>query len=108
MLFFEAFRALPTGARGAIAREVVTSFVEMVQQAASVDPRGPGGDPMEPHRHRVHPMLWSALEHAHLSQRDPARRELDLWKANHKAYLARRPMFSQTRDEPPWKGMDGA
>jgi hypothetical protein len=107
-LFFEAFRALPPGARGAIAREVVTSFVEMVQQAASVDPRGQRGDPMEPHRHRVHPLLWSALGHARLSRRDPARRELDLWKANHQAYLARRPVFSQTREQPPWKGLDGA
>jgi hypothetical protein len=77
----------------------------MVEEAASVDPRGPKGDSMEPHRHRVHPVLWGALERAHLSRRDPARRELEAWQANRGRYLARWPVFSQTGDEPPWKGL---
>ncbi len=104
-LFFEAFRALPEKERGAIAREAVGGFVQMVEEAASVDPRDPKGDPMEAHRHRVHPLLWGALERAHLSRRDPARRELEAWQANRSRYLARRPVFSQTGDEPPWKGL---
>jgi hypothetical protein len=104
-LFFEAWRALPVKERAAVAREAVGGFVQMVEEAASADPRHPKGDPMEPHRHRVHPLLWSALKHAHLSRKDPVGRELAAWQAKHTRYLARRPVFSQTGDEPPWKGM---
>ncbi len=47
----------------AIAREAVGGFIERVHQAASMDPRPTAvADPMEWHRHRIHPLLWKALE----------------------------------------------
>lgn len=107
-LFFQAWKVLAARARSAIAHEAVAGFVTLVEQAASVDPRAHRRDPMEPHRHRVHPLLWSALDAAHLPARDPVRRELDAWKTRRAEYLARRPMFSQTQDRPPWKGMERA
>jgi hypothetical protein len=104
-LFWEAWRALPQGERTAIAREAVTGFVERVHHAASMDPRGPGGDPMEPHRHRIHPLLWTALGAAKgLRAGDPARSELRRFREDEAAYLARRPVFSQLGDRPPWAG----
>ncbi|HTF87819.1 MAG TPA: hypothetical protein VK843_05375, partial [Planctomycetota bacterium] len=102
-LFFEAWRVLPAKQRGAIAREVVHAFAEMVDQSASFDPRKPKRDPMEAHRHRVHPLLWEALETLRLPARDLAGRELALWKAKRAEYSARRPNFSQTGTAPPWQ-----
>ncbi len=55
---------------------------------------------MEWHRHRIHPVLWSAL--GPLQSRDPVRRELESWKAKREVCLARRPEFSPTKMRPPW------
>ena len=57
---------------------------------------------MEWHRHRIHPVLWKALDGVGLKARDPVRRELELWKEREDKYLARRPCFSQAGLEPPW------
>ena len=57
---------------------------------------------MEWHRHRIHPVLWKALDGVGLKARDPVRRELKLWKEREDEYLARRPRFSQAGLEPPW------
>ena len=111
-LFYAAWKALPEKAKAAVAREVVTHFVEYVEQAASVDPRRKAErseaaqeDPMEWHRHRVHPVLWAALESERRApkRKDVARRELERWQANRKRYLSRRPPFSLTGVKEPWK-----
>lgn len=104
-LLFAAWKVLPAKSKAAVAREVVTHFVDYVEQAASVDPRpGATGDPMEWHRHRIHPILWAALEaQPRVSNRkDPAGRELALWQANRKTYLKRRPPFSIAGLKAPW------
>jgi len=109
-LLWEAWKVLPPGERAAIAREIVGGFVERVEQAASVDPRrgtaaAAHEDPMEWHRHRVHPELWRALVPAQhdLAPGDPVRRELERFQARADDYLARRPVFSQLSDNaPPW------
>jgi hypothetical protein len=103
-LLWAAWRALPKGEKAAVAREIVTAFVERVEQAATVDPRPAARtrDPMEWHRHRIHPILWKALA-AVPGPRDAARRELESWQARRDEYLARRPVFSQTDLVPPWE-----
>jgi len=65
-------------------------------------PESKGADPMEWHRHRIHPILWKALTGVRLKAKDPVRRELELWQEREDAYLARRPCFSQADGEPPW------
>lgn len=102
-LFWAAWNALPKGAKASIAREALTGFVEIVERAASVDPRGVRTDPMEEHRHRVHPLLWSALRSERASARgDRIKRELEMFERDAERYLARRPVFSQTGHAPPW------
>jgi hypothetical protein len=103
-LFWEAWKVLPDGDKGAIAREAIGGFVERVEVAAAIDPRpeSKGADPMEWHRHRIHPVLWKALNSVGLKAKDPVRRELKLWKERKDKYLARRPCFSQAGLEPPW------
>ncbi len=106
-LFWAAWEALPAPERAAIAREAVAGFVERVEAAAARDPRpgARGRDPMEWHRHRVHPALWRALEarRADLPAGDPVRGELARFRADAKRYLARRPVFSQAGLRPPWR-----
>ena len=104
-LFWAAWKQLPAGERSAIAREAVGGFIERVESAAAMDRREtkPDPDPMEWHRHRVHPELWAALRRADLKGGDPVRRELERFNADRKKYLARRPVFSQTDDRPPWE-----
>lgn len=105
-LFWAAWKILPAHKKSAIAREVISGFIERVQQAATMDPRPEfQRDPMEWQRHRIHPELWSALEHADAiaAPDDPVQRELQTWQSNRKRYHARRPVFSQARDKPPWK-----
>lgn len=106
-LFWAAYYALPAGEKAAIAREAIGGFVERVEEAASVDPRHPrrGKDPMEAHRHRIHPLLWQALEATPgtAGPADSVGRELLAWQARRKVYLARRPQWSQLEDSiPPW------
>jgi hypothetical protein len=102
-LLWAAWRALPKGEKAAIAREVVSGFVERVEEAATADPRPEAreNDPMEWHRHRIHPVLWEALAAAP-GPRDVASRELESWRARQREYLARRPVFSPTDLVPPW------
>ena len=106
-LFWEAWKALPKGEQAAIAREAISGFIERVEQAAQHDRRlDHRADPMEWHRHRIHPLLWRALDDASAapSDNDPVQRELALWQAHRKRYLSRRPRFSQVLSRPPWKG----
>lgn len=103
-LFWAAWQVLPEKERGRVAHEAVTNFVERVENAASVDPRPEArSDPMEWHRHRVHPFLWEALAAAKLKDGDPAVRELRAFEAKRDEYLARRPIFSQTGTKAPWE-----
>lgn len=102
-LFWAAWHSLPGKEKAAIAREVVGSFASYVEDAASMDPRSGQQDPMEWHRHRIHPVLWKALEEdKSLKTGDSVRRELDAFGANRKKYLERRPDFSQIRLKRPW------
>jgi hypothetical protein len=105
-LFWAAWRHLPAGEKAAIAREAVTAFVQRVHQAAEKDPRpGAAADPMEPHRHRVHPLLWKALEAAPgmIDGDATLRAEWEAWQSKRKEYLGRRPIWSVTGAKPPWK-----
>lgn len=104
-LFWAAWRVLSLSERSEIAHEALSGFIERVERAASVDPRGRrGDDPMEPHRHRPHPLLWDAL--ARHRKRDDVGRERGLWNAQRDKYLDRRPVFAQAGDAPPWVGLE--
>jgi hypothetical protein len=104
-LFWAAWRVLPDKERARVAHEAVLGFVERVEEAATVDPRDEARkDPMEWHRHRVHPFLWQALAGAKLKASDPVARELRAFEARKDEYLARRPIFSQTGRPAPWEG----
>jgi hypothetical protein len=108
-LLFAAWRWLPARERGAVAREVVGRFVDYVQQAASVDPRPQSaGDPMEWHRHRVHPLIWKALEAEPgvLAKDDPVHRELEQWQSRREEYLSRRPAYSVAGVPAPWADLE--
>ncbi len=105
-LFWSVWKNLPLGEQAAIACEAVEGFLERVHEAASEDPRrGASRDPMEAHRHRVHPVLWRTLERKRglLRQRPDVRAEWDAWRADSKKYLARRPAWSVTNARAPWK-----
>ena len=107
VVFWYAWAALPPGEKAAVAREVVAGFIERVEQAASVDPR-PGartGDPMEWHRHRIHPVVRDALPTSHedFSPGDPVRKDMEAYLAKKDEYLARRPVYSQLGGETPWE-----
>ncbi len=105
-LFWAAWKVLPAGEKAAIAREVITGFVERVEQAATMDPRPEfQSDPMEWHRHRIHPLLWEALEKDanRLDSADPAHRELQAWRVKQEEYLARRPIYSPLGLTPDWE-----
>jgi hypothetical protein len=105
-LFWSVWKHLPLGEKAAIAREAIEGFLERVQQAASRDPRRDAGeDPMEAHRHRIHPVLWRALERERqeLARARDVRAEWQAWSADVKKYLARRPVWSVTNLSAPWK-----
>lgn len=105
VLFWEAWNVLPIAEKRHIAFEAIGGFIERVEQAASVDPRPAVADPMAWHRHRIHPLLWSALTgvqggcKAVLDERDK-------WMADKRKYLARRPVWSQLDESrPPWEAV---
>jgi hypothetical protein len=105
-LFWAAWRALPAGEKAAIAQEAIAAFVERVEHASSMDKRPKvDADPMEWHRHRIHPELWKALASApDLPCPAEVRRELKAWQAKQEHYLARRPVWSQDETNlPPWE-----
>jgi hypothetical protein len=59
---------------------------------------------MEWHRHRIHPELWAALEEAPNCASGRVRVEFDKWHARKGTYLARRPIWSQDKENiAPWK-----
>lgn len=105
-LFWASWRVLPAGEKAAIAGEVISGFLEYVEQAAAMDIRPKAAnDPMEWHRHRIHPVLWAALE-ATPASRVPNKvgKELKKWEARKERYLARRPQWSQDEHNiPPWQ-----
>lgn len=106
-LFWAAWQALRPGEKADIAREAITGFLEHVGQAAAMDPRpAAAADPMEWHRHRIHPLLWEALgtSSGRHAARDPVQRELRAWQARRGEYLARRPHWSPVAgSRPPWQ-----
>ena len=105
-LFWSAWKQLPRGEQAAVAREAIEGFLERVHQAASHDPRHEASrDPMESHRHRIHPVLWQALERERgvLAKARDVRAEWKAWSEDTKKYLARRPVWSVTDLRPPWE-----
>jgi hypothetical protein len=103
-LFWAAWHALSDGERAAVSREAITGFVQWVEEAATKDPRTPrAGDPMEPHRHRIHPLLWKALERQPKGMGAVVRREWKAWDAGREEYLGRRPRWSIKGAVPPWR-----
>jgi len=105
-LFWSVWKRLPLGEQAAIACEAVEGFLERVHQAASEDRRHDvDRDPMEVHRHRIHPVLWRTLERERgvLAQRTKVRAEWKAWRKDGKKYLARRPVWSVTNARAPWK-----
>ena len=98
-LFWAAWHVLPPGEQHAIAREAVGGFMERVHQAASMDPRPMArSDPMEWHRHRIHPLLWKALDAPGADPNDPIQQQRNVWLARRRHYLARRPVWSQLKN----------
>jgi hypothetical protein len=94
---------MPQKAKVAICEEVVLGFTERVHEAAAMDPRGLPGDPMEWHRHRIHPLAWKTLENAGTNKIDAAvAREVEVFARNRDHILARRPIYAQLGDKPPW------
>lgn len=104
-MFWAAWHALETGERAEIAREAISGFVERVENAATKDPRRKWSDPMEPHRHRVHPILWQALrgDRAALDADTTLARESRRWHESAADHRERRPIWSPTGEMPPWK-----
>jgi len=106
-LFWASWQALPAGEKATLAREVVGKFLAYVHEAAALDPRPTArqGDPMEWHRHRIHPVLWQALAQAPSGDAsDPVNNELTAWQADQEKYSARRPVWSQIEGAlPPWE-----
>ncbi len=103
-LFWASWRALPAGEKAALAREAIGNFVAYVHEASAMDPRPAvrHDDPMEWHRHRIHPVLWQALEDAPSGgASDAVNREFTAWRAEQEKYLARRPVWSQVQNPPP-------
>ncbi len=103
VLFWSAWHALEDGDRAEIAREALAGFVERVQRASETDPRGSHGDPMDAHRHRVHPLLWSALAADREALTGELARELGAFEKEPDRWLARRPMWSPLDERPPWE-----
>ena len=104
-LFWATWKVLAPGHQAEIAREVIRGFAERVENAATMDPRKKWQDPMEPHRHRVHPLLWKALEAdpGALAGDAVVTREARCWRSEMARYLARRPIWSPTAARPPWE-----
>jgi len=103
-LFWHAWRVLPAREKAAIAQEAISGFLEYVAEAAAMDPRPNGHDPMEWHRHRIHPVLWDAVAAEPNSVSDRVRREFEAWRTHKEAYLARRPIWSQDNaSTAPWE-----
>jgi hypothetical protein len=103
-LFWAAWKSLSAGERAEIAREALTGFVERVENAAAHDARKKHADPMEPHRHRVHPILWEALalDPGALANDATLAREARAWNAHAKRYRAKRPPWSPVIAKAPW------
>lgn len=102
-IFWEAWKVMPGGEKADLAREVIGGFLERVQQAASMDTRREWkNDPMEWHRHRIHPVLWHVLE-TDMNSHDKLYQEYTIWKTQQSKYQARRPKWSQLPESvPPW------
>ncbi len=102
-LFWPAWRALKPREQAEIAREAVSGFVERVQRAAEADPRGSKVDPMDAHRHRVHPLLWSALASDRAALDSGLTQELAAFEREPERWLEQRPMWSPTGEPAPWE-----
>jgi hypothetical protein len=105
VLFWAAWRVLPKNEKAAIADEAIGGFIERVEQADTMDSREKvSNDPMEWHRHRIHPELWKALQANTKNGSKAVRAELAKWETGKDKYLARRPIWSQdNKNRPPWE-----
>lgn len=104
-LFWEVYFRLPDAERVQIAREAISGFVGRVSEAAECDPRHKdAADPMQWHRHRIHPLLWDALalDKGPTSERDIPQREVRKFQAQKEQILLRRPVWSVGKGEAPW------
>ncbi len=121
-LFWEVWQRLPLREQALIAREALGGLIERVTQAATCDPRrsesaiapvdeaaalDAEADPMEWHRHRVHPILWQVLkaDPAVLAsdEDEPLRREVARFHVDPDRYLTRRPTWSLRNLPEPWQ-----
>ena len=58
---------------------------------------------MEWHRHRIHPLLWQALEAPGTDPRDPIQQERNVWLARERHYLRTAADLVAAEDiAPPW------
>lgn len=120
-LFWEVWRRLPRREQALIAREALSGLVERVTQAATCDPRRTDADadasrldaepdPMEWHRHRVHPILWQALkadpETLAAAEDEALRQEVARFHLDPDRYLTRRPTWSLSSVPEPWASAD--
>lgn len=124
-LFWEVFRRLPLREQALIAREALGGLVERVTQAATLDARRgdrveaaadesalaeADADPMEWHRHRVHPILWQVLKAdptvLSADEDEPLRREVARFHLDPDRYLTRRPTWSIGNLPEPWQPSD--
>lgn len=110
VLFWEVFHRLPAGERAAIAREAIWGFVSRVTESASCDPRRQDQshaptDPLEWHRHRIHPLLFDALatEKPSSTDRDLPQREYRRFLVDKVELLSRRPPWSVGKQAAPWE-----
>lgn len=101
-LFWAAWKVLDETERAAIASEAISGFVERVENAAMHDPRATRTDPMEAHRHRIHPLLWKALDDRPDTASPVVRREHERAREDGEALDAKRPQWSVTDQKPPW------
>ncbi len=102
-VFWPAWQALKPREQAEIAREAVSGFVERVQRAAEQDPRGSKVDPMDAHRHRVHPLLWSALAADRAALDAGLIHELAAFEHEPERWLEQRPVWSPTGEPAPWE-----
>ena len=105
-LFWAAWRVLPPGEK---ARDRARGDRRLPGARGAGRDDGPAAgrpdDPMEWHRHRIHPLLWQALEAPRRRPERPDRTTAQRsgWHAR-RHYLARRPVWSQLKNHcAPWQ-----
>ena len=62
-----------------------------------------GPQPRPRDEHRIHPVLWDALQQSRPPAASPAAAELTRFLADPEECLSKRPVFSQVGHVPPWE-----